>query len=122
MRQFITEVYYRKPLDVVKAALTEPAAEHFHAIPLKGTGNQVQMNQKNGCTTSIIFTDNQAAISISHHPEHHSHVKHIDIANHFLHDLINNGALNTVYVNTCENLADLFTKGLSKELHEDLTY
>ena len=73
-------------------------------------------------TTSTIFTDNQAAISISHHPGHHSHAKHIDIAHHFLRDLINNRALNTVYVNTCENLADLFTKGLSKELHEDLTY
>jgi hypothetical protein len=45
-------------------------------------------------TTSTIFTDNQAAISISHHPEHHSRAKHIDIAYHFLRDLITNGTLN----------------------------
>ncbi len=73
-------------------------------------------------TTSTIFTDNQAAISISHHPEFHSRTKHIDIAHHFLRDLIAGRILNTIYVNTRENLADLFTKGLPRELHEDLTY
>ena len=49
-------------------------------------------------------------------------MKHIDIAYHFLHDLIAKGTLNTVYVNTHKNLADLFTKGLPRELHEDLIY
>jgi Reverse transcriptase (RNA-dependent DNA polymerase) len=73
-------------------------------------------------TTSTIFTDNQAAISISHHPEHHSRTKHIDIAHHFLRDLITNGTLNTIYVNTRDNLADLFTKGLPRVSHEDFTY
>jgi transposase InsO family protein len=73
-------------------------------------------------TTSTIFTDNQAAISISHHPEFHSRTKHIDIAYHFLRDLIADGTLNTIYVNTLENLADLFTKGFPRQRHEDLTY
>ena len=73
-------------------------------------------------TMSTIFTDNQAAISISHHPKFHSCMKHIDIAYHFLHDLIAKGVLNTIYVNTHENLADLFTKGLPRKLHEDLIY
>jgi Reverse transcriptase (RNA-dependent DNA polymerase) len=73
-------------------------------------------------STSTIFTDNQAAISISHHPEFHARTKHIDIAHHFLRDLIAEGTLNTVYVNTRDNLADLFTKGLSRDIHEDLTY
>ena len=72
-------------------------------------------------STSTIFTDNQAAISISHHPEFHSRTKHIDIAHHFLRDLISEGTVNTVYVNTRDNLADLFTKGLSRDLHDDLT-
>jgi Reverse transcriptase (RNA-dependent DNA polymerase) len=35
-------------------------------------------------TTSTIFTDNQAAITISHHPEFHARTKHIDINYHFL--------------------------------------
>ncbi len=73
-------------------------------------------------TTSTIFTDNQAAISISHHPEFHARTKHIDIAHHFLRDLIEQKIIDTVYVNTRDNLADLFTKGLARDLHEDLTY
>jgi hypothetical protein len=71
-------------------------------------------------TTSTIFTDNQAAISISHHPEFHSRTKHIDIAHHFLRDLISQKVINTIYVNTNDNLADLFTKGLSRDVHESL--
>ena len=64
-------------------------------------------------TTYTIFTDNQAAIAISHHPEFHACTKHININYHFLCDLITAGTVNTVYVNTHNNLANLFTKGLS---------
>ena len=71
---------------------------------------------------STIFTDNQAAISISHHPEFHARIKHIDINLHFLHNLISQGILDTVYVNTHDNLADLFTKELPWWQYEDLTY
>ena len=73
-------------------------------------------------TISIIFTDNQAAISISHHLEFHMHTKHINIAYHFLHDLISTGIINTMYVNTQDNLANIFTKGLTQFIHQDLTY
>lgn len=72
-------------------------------------------------TTSTIFTDNQAAVSIAHHPEFYSRTKHIDISLHFLRDLVQNGTLNTVYINTEDNLADLFTKGLPRTLHQDFT-
>ena len=72
--------------------------------------------------TSIIFSDNQAAIAIAHHPEFHAHTKHIDIAYHFLRDLVKSGMLNLVYVNTHQNLVDLFTKGLPRITHQDLTF
>jgi Plavaka transposase len=32
---FVVEVYYRKLLDVIKAALAEPSAEQFHTFPFK---------------------------------------------------------------------------------------
>ena len=72
--------------------------------------------------TSTIFTDNQAAIAISHHPEFHARTKHIDINYHFLRDLITARKVNTVYVNTHDNLANLFTKALAWVTHQDLTY
>ena len=71
--------------------------------------------------TSILFLDNQAAITISHHPEFHTQTKHIDIAHHFLRDLVESGMIEVIYIQTCENLADVFMKGLLKPLHEDLT-
>jgi hypothetical protein len=73
-------------------------------------------------TTSTIFSDNQAAIAIAHHPEFHARTKHIDISYHFLRDLVKSGILNLVYVNTHQNLADLFTKGLPRITHQDLTF
>ena len=72
--------------------------------------------------TSTIFSDNQAAIAIAHHPEFHARTKHIDIAYHFLRDLVKSGTLNLVYINTHQNLADIFTKGLPRITHQDLTY
>jgi hypothetical protein len=72
--------------------------------------------------TSILFTDNQAAIAISHHPKFHACTKHIDIAHHFLCNLIESGTIKMTYIQTCENLVDVFTKGLPQPLHQDLTY
>ena len=68
-------------------------------------------------TPSIMQTDNQAAIAISHHPEFHARTKHIDIEMHFLRDHIKEGTIDTVYVPSEENLADIFTKPLSRPLH-----
>lgn len=50
--------------------------------------------------TSILFTNNQAAIAISHHPEFHARTKHIDFAHHFLRDLIESGTIETTYIQT----------------------
>jgi hypothetical protein len=70
-------------------------------------------------TTSTIFMDNQAAVTIAHNPQHHSRTKHIDIAHHFLRDLVKRGTLNTVYVKTENNLADILTKGIPRFPHQD---
>ena len=73
-------------------------------------------------STLTIFLDNQAAVSIAHHPEHHARTKHINIAHHFLRDLVQDGTLNLVYINTQDNLANIFTKSLPKMVHQDVTY
>ena len=73
-------------------------------------------------TTLTIFCNNQAAITIAHHPEFHTCMKHIDITLHFLHDHIESGMINITYVLSHKNLADLFMKGLARPLHMDLTY
>jgi hypothetical protein len=81
--------------------------------------NELEIQQPE---TSVLFSDNQAAIAISHHPEFHARTKHIDIAHHFLRDLVESGTIEIIYVSTRDNVADIFTKGLSRPSHEDFTY
>ena len=73
-------------------------------------------------TPSTIFSDNQSAISIAHHPEFHARTKHIDIAVHFLRDHVKKGTLDLYYINTEYNLADIFTKALKKPSHINFTH
>ena len=72
-------------------------------------------------TPSILQSDNQAAISISHHPEFHGRTKHIDIDTYFLRDHVSDGTIDIVYVPSASNLADIFTKPLAKPLHTKFT-
>src|SRR6202050_2586915 len=69
----------------------------------------------------VLWLDNQAAIAISHNPEFHARTKHIDITLHFLRDHVEGGTLELIHIPSRENLADIFTKGLSQQLHQDLT-
>lgn len=71
-------------------------------------------------STTTIFTDNQSAVAIAHHPEFHARTKHIDLSLQFLRDYVKTGVLNTVYVNTTDNLADIFTKGLPRSTHQNV--
>ena len=73
-------------------------------------------------STSTIFSDNEAAISILHHPEFHPRTKHIDINYHFLRNLVESTIIDVVYIKTDENLADIFAKGLPKAAHENFSY
>ena len=72
--------------------------------------------------TSTLFSDNQAAVAIAHHPEYHARTKHFDIALHFLRDHVSAGTIDLIYISTHNNVADLFTKGLPRSTHENFTY
>ncbi|GKB96722.1 retrovirus-related pol polyprotein from transposon TNT 1-94, partial [Tanacetum coccineum] len=61
-----------------------------------------------------IFCDNTSAIAISNNPVLHSRTKHIDIRYHFIRDHILKGDIELHFVPTDLQLADIFTKPLSK--------
>jgi transposase InsO family protein len=61
---------------------------------------------------TTIRCDNNAAICLSEDPLLHERVKHIDIKYHFLRERAESGELKLLYINTKDNLADLFTKAL----------
>lgn len=63
-----------------------------------------------------IFEDNISCIKIAEEPREHQRMKHIDIKYCFIHDEIANGIVRIEYIPTTDQLADVMTKGLGKNL------
>ncbi|KAL3006578.1 hypothetical protein AAZX31_08G286300 [Glycine max] len=62
-----------------------------------------------------IRCDNTSAINLSKNPILHSRTKHIEIRHHFLRDHVQKGDCVLEFVDTKNQLADIFTKTLLKE-------
>ena len=62
-----------------------------------------------------IKCDNTSAINLSKNPIQHSRTKHIDIRHYFLRDHVQNGDILLEFVDTNNQLADIFTKPLNEE-------
>jgi hypothetical protein len=67
-----------------------------------------------GCTT--IFCDNSSTIKLSKNPVLHGRSKHIDVKFYFLRDLCKDGTIDLVYCKSEDQIADIFTKALKREL------
>jgi hypothetical protein len=70
-----------------------------------------------------LLCDNESAIHMADNPVEHSRTKHINIRYHFLRDHQQKGDIEIAYVNTHNQLADIFTKPLyektfSKHMNE----
>jgi transposase InsO family protein len=63
---------------------------------------------------TTILCDNNAAISLSEDPSLHQRVKHIDIKYHALRERVHSKEIQLSYINTNDNIADLFTKALDR--------
>lgn len=68
----------------------------------------------------VIYCDNSTAIDMSKNLVFHFKTKHISIKYNFLKDKVEEKEVKLVYVNTKEQIADIFTKPLSKESFEYL--
>jgi hypothetical protein len=62
-----------------------------------------------------LICDNQSVIQMTKNPVFHKKTKHIDIQYHFVRDLVQQGVVEISYCRTEEQVADIFTKALSKE-------
>lgn len=70
--------------------------------------------------STIIFCDNTSTIKLAKNPVFHGRCKHIGVRFHFLCDLVNNGEISLEHCGTHEQVADIFTKPLRREVFEDL--
>ncbi|GJX11361.1 retrovirus-related pol polyprotein from transposon TNT 1-94 [Tanacetum coccineum] len=62
-----------------------------------------------------MYCDNKSAIALCCNNVQHSRSKHIDIRFHFIKEHVENGVIELYFVNTEYQLADIFTKALSKK-------
>ena len=64
---------------------------------------------------TIVKEDNQSCIAMAKNPQYHGRVKHIDIKHHFVRELVADSTIKLEYCPTNEMIADILTKGLSRE-------
>ncbi|KAJ4763435.1 Pol [Rhynchospora pubera] len=69
-----------------------------------------------------ILCDNTSAILISKNPVLHSRTKHTEIRHHFIRDHVEKGDVELVYIDTKEQIADIFTKPLPTQQHLELRF
>jgi len=62
-----------------------------------------------------IYCDNTSAINTSKNPYQHKRTKHIDIHHHFLRNNVDKGLISMNFGATNKQIADIFTKALSRE-------
>jgi hypothetical protein len=69
-----------------------------------------------------LLCDNESAIRMADNPVEHSRTKHIAIRYHFLRDHQQRGDIEIAYINTKEQLADIFTKPLDEKTFTKLRH
>ena len=74
----------------------------------------VELDKETGQTeATVIYEDNQAAISLAKNPQYHGRAKHIDIRRHFVRKRVAEGTIALKYCRTEDMVADILTKGLN---------
>ncbi|MCO5575367.1 hypothetical protein L7F22_029167 [Adiantum nelumboides] len=66
-------------------------------------------------TANTIYTDSQSALAVARNPVFHARTKHIEVHCHYVRERLSAGEISLAYVPTEDNLANLFTKALSRE-------
>jgi hypothetical protein len=62
-----------------------------------------------------LYCDSQSAIHLAKNLAFHSNTKHIQLRYHFIQSTLEDGQLKMEKIHTSQNLADMLTKGVTRE-------
>ncbi len=65
----------------------------------------------------VIYCDNLSNTQLARNPVFHARTKHIEVHYHFIREKVLAGEIDLIYVNTEDQVADIFTKVLGAEKH-----
>lgn len=68
-----------------------------------------------------LLMDNQAAIRLSNNPEHYKRTKHIAVKYHYIRELVMEKKIVLEYIDTLNQVADMFTKSLGSVRVKELS-
>ncbi|WOH07734.1 hypothetical protein DCAR_0727167 [Daucus carota subsp. sativus] len=71
-------------------------------------------------STPVIWCDNISSISLSSNPVFHSKMKHLEVDYHYVREKVIRKELDVRYISTVDQVADVFTKGLSSSRFKQL--
>ena len=63
---------------------------------------------------TTINCNNQSSIKLAYNPVFHKNTKHIDTQFHFVREKVQSKEISVEYCNSCDNMADIFTKPLGR--------
>ena len=67
---------------------------------------------------TVIKSDNEGSVILSHNPQFHARTKHIEIRHHWVRDLVNDKILDVQSCCNPEQTADILTKPLPRLKHQ----
>ncbi|RVW46868.1 Retrovirus-related Pol polyprotein from transposon RE2 [Vitis vinifera] len=103
-----TEVILRLLVTQMQIRLAHPQID----VPLQGTVFLLEELRFGKDEQMKLICDNQAALHIASNPVFHERTKHIEVDCHFIREKIASGCVATSFVNSNDQLADIFTKSL----------
>ncbi|UYV69842.1 hypothetical protein LAZ67_7000944 [Cordylochernes scorpioides] len=112
-----TAITIEHSLVIWKTSKQKPLKKHLDRYHLESIKVLIEFS-----LPLIINCDNRSAIDFSKNNGENNRSKHIEIRYHHVRDRIISGEIKIVYIPTKENLADIFTKTLSKVAHKNASY